>query len=144
MGFSSFRRAWIICLRFMMFLPVLWGIRLLIQLVLQHIFQFSFQAVKALKLPFLHNFKYAVSSGETCFYGYITRCLAQAQQESSLDLSQLLTSMRDGKAKPKASFQFNVKNLLCLSLVLGSWQKSLAWTWGLKSHQGCTNSSGCA
>ena len=46
---------------------------------------------------------------EACLYGHISWSLAKAHQQSSLRLSQFLTSMRGGRANQKASFRFNVQ-----------------------------------
>ena len=48
---------------------------------------------------------------EACLYCHINWSLAQAQQQFSkgLDLSQSATSMRGGRARPRAGFWFNVQ-----------------------------------
>ena len=65
--------------------------------------------VRALHIPFLHNFKGTVPLNEVCFYCHINWPLAQDQQLSSLGFPQSSTSIRGCKARPKADFQFHVK-----------------------------------
>ena len=57
--------------------------------------------------PFLH-YKDSVPPSEACHYGHINWSLVQAQQQSSFGLSQSATSLRGGRTRPRAGFQFNV------------------------------------
>ena len=62
----------------------------------------------------LHNtpffsFKSSGPPSEACLYGHINWSLVQAQQQSSLDLFESSISMRGGRTRPWAGFQFNVQ-----------------------------------
>ena len=56
--------------------------------------------VWASQFPFLHSLREVIPPSEACLYGHINWSLAQAQPHSSMGLSQLLPSKRDGKARP--------------------------------------------
>ena len=51
---------------------------------------------------------WALPASEVCLYVHMNWSLAQAQQQSSLGLSQSFTSMRSGNARPKVGSWFNV------------------------------------
>ena len=81
-----------------------------------HILAYLFNApsrhhheVTSRQFPFLQRFNDIVYPSETCLYGHISWSLTQAQQKSSLIFPQFSTSVRCGKARPKACFQFNVQ-----------------------------------
>ena len=65
--------------------------------------------VWASQFPFLHSLKNVVSPSEACLYGYINWSLAQAQQQSSMGLSQSFPSKRGGKTRPRTGLHFNVQ-----------------------------------
>ena len=46
---------------------------------------------------------------EACLYGSINWSLAQAQQQSSIGLSQIFLSKRDGKSRSQTEFHFTVQ-----------------------------------
>ena len=62
----------------------------------------------ASQLLFLWGLKDMVPPSEACLHGYINWSQTQAQQQSSMDLSQSPPPMRGGKARPRTWF--------CLSL----------------------------
>ena len=63
----------------------------------------------ASQFPFLHGLKDVVPPSEACLYGHINWSLAQAQQQSSIGLSQYFPSKRGGKARPWTGFHFTVQ-----------------------------------
>ena len=65
--------------------------------------------VLALQFPFLHSVKDVIPPSEACLYGCISWSLAQAQQQSSLGLSQSFPYKRGGKASPWPGFHFAVQ-----------------------------------
>ena len=66
------------------------------------------------------------------FYGPINWSLAQVLQPSFLGLSQSSTSMRGGKARNKAGFQFNVQKPPLSISSGGCWQRNLTWNLSLR------------
>ena len=50
-----------------------------------------------------------IPPSEACLYGHINWSLAQAQQQSSMGLSQSFSTKRDGKARSWTGFHFMVK-----------------------------------
>ena len=80
--------------------------------ILAHIFNSASghcHEVWASQFPFLHHLKDMVPTIETCLYGHMNWCLAQAQQQSSMGLSQSFLHMGGGKARPRTEFHFNVQ-----------------------------------
>ena len=65
--------------------------------------------VWASQLLFLHSLRDVIPPSEACLYGHINWCLAQAQQHSSMGLSQSFPSKRGGKARPWTAFHFTVQ-----------------------------------
>ena len=78
--------------------------------------------VWASQFPFLHSPRDVIPPSEACLYGHINWSLAQAQQQSSMGLSQSFPSLRGGKARPRTGFYFMVQK----SPVPGSSGPSLA------------------
>ena len=116
-------------LRFMIF----WTMLCLKVLGMQLLFSISFNSasrqyheVWVSQYPFLHNLKDSVPSSGAYLYGCINWSLTQAQQQSSLGLSQSSTSMTGGRTRPRASFPFNVQKWLYQSVVGVLWQRSPA------------------
>ena len=60
--------------------------------------------------PFLHSLKDVVPTSEACLYGHLNWSLAQAQQQSSMGLSQSFPLMKGGKTRPQTGFHFTVQN----------------------------------
>ena len=56
----------------------------------------------------LHCLKDVIPPSEACLYGHINWSLAQAEQQSSMGLSQPFASKRGGKAQPQTGFHFMV------------------------------------
>ena len=63
----------------------------------------------ASQFPFLHSLRDVIPSTEACLYGCINWSLTQAQQQSSMGLSQSFPSKRGGKARLWAGFHFSVQ-----------------------------------
>ena len=61
------------------------------------------------QLPFLHSFNDIVPPSEAWLYGCINWFLAEAQQQSSIGLSQSSTVCERWKTKLKAGLRFNVQ-----------------------------------
>ena len=80
---------------------------------------------------------------EACLYGCINCCLAHAQQQSSLGLSQSSTCMRDGRTRSRATFQLNVLYSLCQECNWGSVAEKPHSDTVLESHQSGRKTSGC-
>ena len=68
----------------------------------------------ASQFPFLHSLRDVKESqippSEACLYGCINWSLAQAQQQSSMGLSQSFPPKRAGKTRPRTGFHFMVQN----------------------------------
>ena len=80
--------------------------------ILVHVFNSAsgqYCEVWASQFPFLHGLKDVVPPSEPCLYGHINWSLAQAQQQSSIGLSQSLPPKRGGKTRPLTGFHFNVQ-----------------------------------
>ena len=60
--------------------------------------------VWASQFHFLHSLWEVIPPSEACLYGHINWSLAQAQQQSSIGLSQSFPSQRGGKARPQTWF----------------------------------------
>ena len=56
--------------------------------------------VWASQFPFLHCLRDVIPPSDACLYGHINWSLVQAQQQSSIGLSQPFTPKRGGKARP--------------------------------------------
>ena len=82
--------------------------------------------VWASQFPFLHSLREVIPPSEACLYCHINWSLAQAQQQSSMGLSQSFPSKRGGKARPQAGFHFTVQNRYVPGSVPGSSGPSLA------------------
>ena len=85
--------------------------------ILVHVFNSLFRQhhdVWASLFPFLPSLKDMVLASEACLYGHINLSLAQAQQQSSVDLS-VFFPMRSGKARPRTGFNFSMQGDLCQS-----------------------------
>ena len=65
--------------------------------------------VWASQFPFLHSLRDVIPSSEACLYGCINWSLAQAQQQSSMGLSQSFPPKRDGKTRSETGFHFTVQ-----------------------------------
>ena len=61
------------------------------------------------QFPFLHSFRDVILPSEACLYGHIYWSLAQAQQQSSIALSQSFPPKRGGKTRPRTGFHFTVQ-----------------------------------
>ena len=57
--------------------------------------------VWASQLPFLHSLRDVIPISEACMYGHINWSLAQAEQQSSMGLSQSSPPKRGGKTRPQ-------------------------------------------
>ena len=60
----------------------------------------------------LHSLWDVIPPSETCLYGHINWSLAQAQQQSSMGLSQSFPSKKGSKARPRTGFHFTVQKRL--------------------------------
>ena len=79
--------------------------------ILAHVFSSvsrQYREVWASRFPFLHNLRDVIPPSKACLYGHINWSLAQAQQQSSMGLSQSLACKMGGKAKPLTGFHFMV------------------------------------
>ena len=65
--------------------------------------------VLASQFHFLHHLKEMFPPSEACLYDHINWSLAQAQQQSSIALSQPFPSVRGCKARPRTAFHFKEK-----------------------------------
>ena len=65
--------------------------------------------VWASQFPYLHSLREVIPPSEACLYGHINWTLVQAQQQSSMSLSQSFPSKRGGKARPQTGFHFTVQ-----------------------------------
>ena len=90
--------------------------------------------IRTLHFLFLYNFKDTVPPSEACLCGCTNWSLAQAQQQPYLGLSNFFYLCEEWQKRnqPKASFQFNIQNLPCQTLVDGPWQERLTWKLELK------------
>ena len=70
--------------------------------------------------------------------------LVQIQQQCSLSLSQSVSSMRGGKARPKAGFQFSVQKWPVPEASSGYLAKKPCLDTSTERHQGGKKSSGGA
>ena len=80
--------------------------------ILAHVFNYVSRRcheVWASQFPFLHSLGDVIPPSEACLYGHINWSLAQAQQESSMGLSQSFPSKKGGKARPQTEFHFTVQ-----------------------------------
>ena len=71
--------------------------------ILAHVFNSvsrQHREVWASQFPFLYSFKEVIPPSEACLYDHINWSLVQAQQHSSMGLSQSFLSKRGGKARP--------------------------------------------
>ena len=76
--------------------------------------------VWASQFPFLHSLRDVIPPIEACLYGHINWSLAQAQQQSSMGLSQSFPPKRGGKTRPQTGFHFTVQNMPVPGSVPGS------------------------
>ena len=65
--------------------------------------------VWASQFPFLHSLRDVIPPSEACLYGHINWSLAQAQQQSSMGLSECFPLKRSGKTRPWTGFNFIVQ-----------------------------------
>ena len=65
--------------------------------------------VWASQFPFLHSLRDVIPPSEASLYGHINWSLAQAQQQSSMGLSQCFLYKRGGKTRPWTGFHFMVQ-----------------------------------
>ena len=65
--------------------------------------------VLASQFSFLHSLRDVIPPSETCLYSHINWYLAQAQQQSSMGLSQSFPPKRGGKTRPWTGFHFTVQ-----------------------------------
>ena len=65
--------------------------------------------VWASQFPFLYSLRDVILSSKACLYGWINWSLAQAQQQSSMGLSQSFPSKRSGKTRSQTGFHFTVQ-----------------------------------
>ena len=89
--------------------------------ILAHIFNSASRQcceIWASHFPILHSLKDVVSPSEACMHGGINWSLAQAQQHSSMGLSQSFLSRRGGKTDQGLSSISMSKRDLCKSLVV--------------------------
>ena len=82
----------------------------------------QYHEVWASQFPFLHSCKDVIPPSEACLYCHINWSLAQAQQWSSMGLSQSFPSKRGGKDRPWPGVHFTVQK----STVPGCGSASLA------------------
>ena len=113
--------------------------------ILAHVFNSAsrqFCEVWASWFHFLHCLKDMVLTSEAFLYGHINCCLAQAQQQPSIGLSQSLPSKRGSKARQQTEFHFTVQK----RPVPGSSSASLAkrphLESGTETHPGGKKSDG--
>ena len=79
--------------------------------ILAHVFNFvsrQHHEVWASQLLFLHSLRDVILPSEACLYGHINWSLVQAQQHSSMGLSQPVASKRGDNARPQPGFHFTV------------------------------------
>ena len=74
--------------------------------------------VWALQFSFLHGLKDVVPPSAACLYGHINWSQAQAQQQSSIGLSQSFASKVNGKARPQTESISLCKRGLCQGLMV--------------------------
>ena len=77
-----------------------------------HVFNSVFRQhceVWASQFPFLHSLRDVIPPSEACLYGCLNWSLAQAQQQSSMGLSQSFPPKRGGKTRPQTGFHFMVQ-----------------------------------
>ena len=67
------------------------------------------RVVWASQFPFLHSLRDVIPPSEACLYGHINWSLVQAQQQSSMGLSQSFPLKRSGKTRPQTGFHFMVQ-----------------------------------
>ena len=106
--------------------------------ILAHVFNSAsrqFCGVWASQFPFLHGLKDVVPSSEACLYGYISWSLAQAQQQSSMGLSQSFPLREVAKPGHGPSSISLCKRGLCQGLVVTLWIRGLTWRAGLRLIQ---------
>ena len=65
--------------------------------------------VWASQFPFLHSLRGVIAASKASLHGHINWSLAQAQQLSSMGLSQSFPSKRGGKARPQTGFNIMVQ-----------------------------------
>ena len=108
------------------------------QLIFYHIFNSASRQhheVWASQVPFLHGLKDVVPLSEACLYDCLNWSLAQAQQQSSMGLSQYFPPKRDGKTRLRTEFISVYKRDICQSLVVPLWLRGLTCRVGLRLVQ---------
>ena len=65
--------------------------------------------VWASQFPFLHSLRDVIPPSEASLYGHINCSLAQAQQQSSMGLSQSFPSKKGGQIRPQTGVHFMVQ-----------------------------------
>ena len=98
--------------------------------------------VWALQFPFLHSLKDVVPPSEACLYGPINWCQAQAQQQSSMGLSQGFPSKRGGTARSWTGFHFTVQKRPVSESGGASLAKRPYLESRIETHPGCKMSAG--
>ena len=83
-----------------------------------------------------------VLPSEVCLFGHINWFLAQAQQQSSMGLSQSFPSKRGGKARPRPGFNFTVLKRPVLRSSGASLAKRPHLESGTETHPGGKKSAG--
>ena len=91
--------------------------------------------VWASQFPFLHSLRDVIPPNEACLYGCINWSLTQAQQQSSMGLSQSFPSKRGGKTRPQTEFHSLCRRDLCQGLVVHLWLRGLTWRVGMRLIQ---------
>ena len=76
-----------------------------------------------------------IPPSEAFLYGHINWCLVQAQEETSMGLSQSFPSKRGGKAKPLTGFHFMAQKRPVPGLVVHLWLRGLTWRVGMRIIQ---------
>ena len=103
-----------------------------------HVFNSVFRQhceVWASQFPFLHSLRDVIPSSEACLYGHIKLSLAQAQQQSSMGLSQSFPSKRGYKTRSRTGFHFTVQKRPVPGLEVLPWLRGLIWRVGMRLIQ---------
>ena len=97
-----------------------------------HILAYVFNSVSrqhhevwASQFPFLNSLRNVIPPSGACLYGHITWSLLQAQQQSSMSLSQSFSCKRGGKTRPLTGFHSQCRRDLCQGLVVHLWLRGL-------------------
>ena len=106
-----------------------------LSLYLAHVFKSisrQHHEVWASQFPFLYSLKDVIPPSEACMYGCINWSLVQAQQQSSMGLSQSFLSKMGGKPGHGLGSISQCKRDLCQGLMVHLWLRGLTWRMGMR------------